>query len=39
VFLPIAKGSVLCDGVGVASSDWKRFTYRKVRRPMYPLDE
>ncbi len=39
VFLPIAKGSVLCDGVGVASSDWKQFTYRKVRRPIYPLDE
>ena len=39
VFLPIAKGSVLCDGVGVASSDWKQFTYRKIRRPIYPLDE
>ena len=39
VFLPIAKGSVLCDGVGVASSDWKQFSYRKVRRPIYPLDE
>jgi hypothetical protein len=30
---------VLCDGVGVASSDWKQFAYRKVRRPIYPLDE
>jgi microcystin degradation protein MlrC len=39
VFLPIAKGSVLCDGVGVASSDWKQFSYRKIRRPIYPLDE
>jgi microcystin degradation protein MlrC len=39
VFLPIAKGMVLCDGVGVASSDWKQFAYRKVRRPIYPLDE
>jgi microcystin degradation protein MlrC len=39
VFLPIAKGAVLCDGVGVASSDWKQFSYRKVRRPIYPLDE
>jgi microcystin degradation protein MlrC len=39
VFLPIAKGAVLCDGVGVASSDWTQFTYRKVRRPIYPLDE
>ena len=39
VFLPIAKGAVLCDGVGVASSDWTQFTYRNIRRPIYPLDE
>jgi microcystin degradation protein MlrC len=39
VFLPIAKGAVLCDGVGVGSSDWTQFTYRKIRRPVYPLDE
>jgi microcystin degradation protein MlrC len=39
VFLPIAKGAVLCDGVGVASSDWSQFDYRNVRRPIYPLDE
>ena len=39
VFLPIAKGAVLCDGVGVASSDWAQFSYRNVRRPIYPLDE
>ncbi|MGH8676978.1 MAG: M81 family metallopeptidase, partial [Burkholderiales bacterium] len=38
VFLPIAKGAVLCDGVGVGSSDWTQFTYRKIRRPIYPLD-
>ena len=39
VFLPIAKGSVLCDGVGVASSDWTQFKYVNIRRPIYPLDE
>jgi microcystin degradation protein MlrC len=39
VFLPIAKGSVLCDGVGVTSSDWRQFDYRHIRRPIYPLDE
>jgi microcystin degradation protein MlrC len=39
VFLPIAKGAVLCDGVGVGSSDWTQFTYRRIRRPIYPLDE
>jgi microcystin degradation protein MlrC len=38
VFLPIAKAAVLCDGVGVASSDWRQFTYRNIRRPIYPLD-
>ena len=38
VFLPIAKGAVLCDGVGVSSSDWTQFTYRNIRRPIYPLD-
>jgi microcystin degradation protein MlrC len=38
VFMPIAAGAVLCDGVGVASSDSTQFTYRKVRRPIYPLD-
>ncbi len=38
VFLPIAKGAVLCDGVGVGSSDNSIFRFEKVRRPMYPLD-
>ena len=38
VFLPIAKAAIECDGVGVGSSDWTIFPYRKVRRPMYPLD-
>lgn len=38
VFLPIAKGAVLCDGVGVGSSDTTIFRFEKVRRPMYPLD-
>jgi microcystin degradation protein MlrC len=39
VFLPIAKGMVFCDSIGVGSSDWTRFDYRKLRRPIYPLDE
>lgn len=38
VFLPIAKGLVYCDAPGVASSDWTQFDYRKLRRPIYPLD-
>jgi microcystin degradation protein MlrC len=39
VFLPIAKGAVYCDGVGVGSSDWTMFNYENLRRPIYPLDE
>jgi len=39
VFLPIAKGMVFCDAPGVSSSDWTEFEYRKLRRPIYPLDE
>jgi microcystin degradation protein MlrC len=39
VFLPIAKGMVFCDSIGVGSSDWTRFEYKKLRRPIYPLDE
>ncbi len=38
VFLPIAKAAIECDGIGVGSSDWRLFPYRKVRRPIFPLD-
>lgn len=38
VFLPFAAATVYCDGVGVTSSDWTRFRYTKVRRPIFPLD-
>ncbi|MBM3395243.1 MAG: M81 family metallopeptidase [Betaproteobacteria bacterium] len=39
VFLPLAKGMVFCDSVGVGSSDWTLFDYKNIRRPIYPLDE
>ncbi|MCW5624631.1 MAG: M81 family metallopeptidase [Burkholderiales bacterium] len=39
VFLPIAKGHVFCDAPGVGTSDWTAFEYKKLRRPIYPLDE
>jgi microcystin degradation protein MlrC len=39
VFLPIAKGMVFCDAPGVSSSDWTEFEYKKLRRPIYPLDD
>jgi len=37
-FVPIAKGVVECDGVGVASSDFALFRFQRLRRPIYPLD-
>ena len=38
VFLPIAKGMVYCDALGVGSSNWTLFDFKKIRRPIYPLD-
>lgn len=35
---PIAKASFTVDIPGPCSSNLKRFPYRKVRRPIYPLD-
>ena len=37
-FLPIASHVVECDGVGVTSSNFDLFPFRKLRRPIYPLD-
>ncbi len=37
-FLPIAKHVVECAGEGVTSSDLGLFRFRKVRRPILPLD-
>ena len=37
-FRAIAKHELPCNGVGVTSSDNSLFTFRKVRRPIYPLD-
>lgn len=37
-FEAIAAHEIPCNGVGVTSSDNSLFTFRKVRRPIYPLD-
>lgn len=37
-FGPIAKGVVECAGTGVCTSDYSTLTFRKVRRPVFPLD-
>jgi microcystin degradation protein MlrC len=36
--VPIAGGLVECDSRGVCSSDYGLFSFRKLRRPLYPLD-
>ena len=37
-FSDIAAAEVACNGVGVTSSDNSLFAFRKVRRPIFPLD-
>jgi microcystin degradation protein MlrC len=37
-FVPIASGLVECDSRGACSSDYGLFRFRKLRRPIYPLD-
>jgi len=37
-FAPIAKHTITCDGVGVTTSDNSLLDYKRVRRPIYPLD-
>ena len=39
VFVPISKAVVECDGGGVTSSDYSRFPFNKISRPVYPLDK
>ena len=34
----IARKIVECAGVGVCTSDYGQLTFRRVRRPVYPLD-
>ncbi len=38
-FMPIAKHVVDCDGAGVTSSDYELFKFKKLRRPIWPLDD
>lgn len=37
-FSPIARHVVECAGTGVTGSDNEQFSFRKIRRPIYPLD-
>jgi len=35
---PMARAVVECAGTGVCTSDYEQLAFRKVRRPIYPLD-
>jgi microcystin degradation protein MlrC len=37
-YVPIADRIIEVDTPGLAAADVRRFTYRKLRRPVYPLD-
>lgn len=38
VFSPLASGMVECDSRGVTGSDYGLFEFRRLRRPLHPLD-
>lgn len=35
---PLARATVECAGTGVCTSDYAQLDFRRVRRPIYPLD-
>jgi microcystin degradation protein MlrC len=37
-FAALAKATITCDGDGVTTSDNGRLQFRRVRRPIFPLD-
>jgi microcystin degradation protein MlrC len=37
-FEPITRAVVECAGVGVCTSDYGMLDFRRVRRPIFPLD-
>jgi microcystin degradation protein MlrC len=38
VFAPLAQALVECDSPGVTTSDYSRFQFTRLQRPVYPLD-
>ena len=38
-FEPIAERVVLVEGPGISGSDFRRLPFRKIKRPIWPLDE
>ena len=37
-FLPLASANIECNGPGVASLDLESFAWRRLSRPIFPLD-
>ena len=37
-FMPLAKAAIDCNGAGVASMDFSAFDWKKLARPIFPLD-
>jgi microcystin degradation protein MlrC len=37
-FKPITKAIIECAGVGVCTSDYGMLAFKRVRRPIFPLD-
>jgi microcystin degradation protein MlrC len=37
-FTPLVREIVEVDAPGLASSNWNRFEFHRLRRPIYPLD-
>jgi microcystin degradation protein MlrC len=35
---PLARGVVACAGTGVCTSDYEMLAFKKLRRPIFPLD-
>ena len=38
VFVPLSAGLVECDSPGVTTSDYSRFAFTQVQRPVFPLE-
>jgi microcystin degradation protein MlrC len=38
-FGDLARATVECAGVGVCTSDYSTLRFKRVRRPIYPLDQ
>jgi microcystin degradation protein MlrC len=38
-YQPIADKVIVCDSGALASPDFRRLTFRHIRRPLYPFDD